>query len=137
MREQVIASIEARTNTFYTLVPGTGKRADVGVVRPAGRPLFCAKMTTDLRSGATAYCSGRDIYKSAFARFSASFDFRLLQQYLPKAETRILSSNMHPRAYSLIMGRAIIASTLLKRRPLISRSARRTAALNPQLAWPD
>src|SRR5580658_6517074 len=33
-REQVIASIEARTNTFFVLDPRTGKRSDVGVVRP-------------------------------------------------------------------------------------------------------
>lgn len=36
-REQVIASIEAGTNTFYVRYPKTGKRSDVGVVRPAGR----------------------------------------------------------------------------------------------------
>ena len=36
-REQVIASIEAGTNTFYVLDKETGKRADVGVVRSPGR----------------------------------------------------------------------------------------------------
>jgi Protein of unknown function (DUF3892) len=36
-REDVIASIEAKTNTFYVLDPRTGKRSDVGVVRSAGR----------------------------------------------------------------------------------------------------
>jgi hypothetical protein len=36
-REQVIASIEAGTNTFYVRDPKTGKRSEVGVVRPAGR----------------------------------------------------------------------------------------------------
>lgn len=36
-RQQVIASIEAGTNTFYVLDKKTGKRSDVGVVRPAGR----------------------------------------------------------------------------------------------------
>ena len=36
-REQVVASIEAGTNTFYVRDKKTGKRADVGVVRPAGR----------------------------------------------------------------------------------------------------
>jgi hypothetical protein len=35
-REQVIASIKAKTNTFYVLDPRTGKRADVGVVYPVG-----------------------------------------------------------------------------------------------------
>ena len=35
-REQVIASIDAGTNTFYVLDPRTGKRADVGIARPAG-----------------------------------------------------------------------------------------------------
>ncbi len=35
-RERVIASIYARTNTFFVLDPRTGKRADVGVVRVAG-----------------------------------------------------------------------------------------------------
>jgi len=40
-REQVIASIEAKTNTFYVLDPRKGKRADVGVVRPRdGRAPF-------------------------------------------------------------------------------------------------
>jgi hypothetical protein len=33
-REQVIASIDARANTFYVLDPRSGVRADVGVVRP-------------------------------------------------------------------------------------------------------
>jgi len=36
-REQVIASIDAGTNTFYVIDPYTKKRADVGVVRPSGR----------------------------------------------------------------------------------------------------
>lgn len=36
-REQVIESIEAKTNTFFVLDPATGKRADVGVVREAGK----------------------------------------------------------------------------------------------------
>jgi hypothetical protein len=35
-REQVITSIEAKSNTFYVLDPRTGKRADIGVVRVAG-----------------------------------------------------------------------------------------------------
>jgi Protein of unknown function (DUF3892) len=39
-REQVIASIEAGTNTFYVLDNKTGKRADVAVVRPPGRAPF-------------------------------------------------------------------------------------------------
>ena len=34
-REQVIASIDAGTNTFYVLDPRSGKRSDVGVVRAA------------------------------------------------------------------------------------------------------
>ena len=36
-REQVIASIEAGTNTFYVLDKKTGKRSEVGVVHRAGR----------------------------------------------------------------------------------------------------
>jgi Protein of unknown function (DUF3892) len=32
-REQVIQSIEAKTNTFFVLDAQTGKRSDVGVVR--------------------------------------------------------------------------------------------------------
>jgi len=39
-REEVIASIDAKTNTFYTLDPRTGKRANVGVVHPQGRPAY-------------------------------------------------------------------------------------------------
>lgn len=37
-RQQVIDSIEAKTNTFYTLVGGT--RANVGVVKPEGRQWY-------------------------------------------------------------------------------------------------
>jgi len=36
-REQVIASIDAGTNTFFVIDPNTRKRSEVGVVRPAGR----------------------------------------------------------------------------------------------------
>lgn len=36
-RDQVIESIDAKTNTFFVLDPATGKRADVGVVRDAGK----------------------------------------------------------------------------------------------------
>jgi Protein of unknown function (DUF3892) len=39
-REQVVASIEAKSNTFYVLDPKTGKRADIGVVRTTGRAPF-------------------------------------------------------------------------------------------------
>ena len=39
-REDVIRSIDARTNTFFVIDPYTGKRSDVGVVRPAGRPPY-------------------------------------------------------------------------------------------------
>jgi hypothetical protein len=35
-REQVIASIEAKTNTFFVLDPYNGKRSDIGVVRIQG-----------------------------------------------------------------------------------------------------
>ena len=36
-REEVIASIDAGSNTFFVIDPNTGKRSDVGVVRVAGR----------------------------------------------------------------------------------------------------
>jgi hypothetical protein len=36
-REEVIRSIEDGTNTFFVQDPYTGKRADIGVVRPSGR----------------------------------------------------------------------------------------------------
>ena len=36
-REQVITSIDAKTNTFFVIDPRTGKRSNVGVVRPAGK----------------------------------------------------------------------------------------------------
>ena len=35
--EETIASIDARSNTFYVKDANTGKRADVGVVRPDQR----------------------------------------------------------------------------------------------------
>lgn len=39
-REQVIASIEGKANTFYVIDAYNGKRSDVGVVRPVGRPPY-------------------------------------------------------------------------------------------------
>jgi len=39
-REDVIKSIEAKTNTFYVLDPISGKRANVGVIRENGRLPF-------------------------------------------------------------------------------------------------
>ena len=39
-REQVIASIDAKTNAFFVVDPYTGKRSYVGVVRPPGRPAY-------------------------------------------------------------------------------------------------
>ncbi len=33
--QKVVASIENKSNSFYVIDPTTGKRADVGVVRPA------------------------------------------------------------------------------------------------------
>ena len=48
------------------------------------------KTTMDLRTGAKEPCSGRNVYRSTFARFSGSLDFRLSQQYLPRAEVALL-----------------------------------------------
>ncbi|KFJ11474.1 hypothetical protein DR66_1280 [Delftia acidovorans] len=36
-REQVIRSIDEKSNTFYVLDPTSGKRADIGVVRETGK----------------------------------------------------------------------------------------------------
>jgi len=39
-RDQVIASIDAKSNIFFVIDPYTGKRSNVGVVRPAGRAAY-------------------------------------------------------------------------------------------------
>lgn len=39
-REQVIASIQARTNTFYVIDPRTGRRADIAVFTEVGKLPF-------------------------------------------------------------------------------------------------
>jgi Protein of unknown function (DUF3892) len=39
-REQVIASIEAKTSTLFVIDPHNGKRANIGVVRSPGRAPF-------------------------------------------------------------------------------------------------
>ena len=39
-REQVVALIEAKTDTFYVLDPRTRKRANVAAVRQAGKAAF-------------------------------------------------------------------------------------------------
>jgi hypothetical protein len=44
------------------------------------------KLITDLRSRAETPRSSREVQRATFARFSGSFDFRLLQQYLPRAD---------------------------------------------------
>jgi hypothetical protein len=36
-REAVIASIDAKTNTFFVLDPANNRRADIGVVRETGK----------------------------------------------------------------------------------------------------
>lgn len=36
-REDVIKSIDAKTNTFFVIDPSTNKRSEVGVVRSAGQ----------------------------------------------------------------------------------------------------
>ncbi|WP_449492209.1 DUF3892 domain-containing protein [Caballeronia sp. M23-90] len=36
----VVASIDAKSNTFYVKDESTGKRVDVGVVRPSGRTAY-------------------------------------------------------------------------------------------------
>ena len=48
--------------------------------------IVLSKSTTDLRSWAKERCSGREVQKSTFARFSVSSNFRLLQQYRPDAD---------------------------------------------------
>ena len=53
-REDVIRSIEAGTNTFFVVDPYTGKRSDVGVVRPAGARLTFAHTLT--ATGTTICC---------------------------------------------------------------------------------
>ena len=45
-REEVIASIDNKTNTFFVIDPKTRKRADVGVVRPAGKAAYLRTMQT-------------------------------------------------------------------------------------------
>ncbi len=39
-REEVIASIDAGSNTFFVTDPNNGKRSDVGVVRIAGKASY-------------------------------------------------------------------------------------------------
>jgi hypothetical protein len=39
-REKVNASIDAKENTFYALDPRTGKRANIGVLRPTDRAAY-------------------------------------------------------------------------------------------------
>jgi len=39
-REDVIASIDAKANTFFVIDPASGKRANIGVFRPAGRQAY-------------------------------------------------------------------------------------------------
>lgn len=39
-REDVIASIDAKSNTFFVLDPYTGKRANIGVVHEPGKAAY-------------------------------------------------------------------------------------------------
>lgn len=38
--EKVIESIDERTNSFFVIDPRSGKRADIGIVRPSGKAPF-------------------------------------------------------------------------------------------------
>src|SRR5260370_42304501 len=53
-----------------------------------GTTSFHTKTTTDLRIGAGEPCGSRPVQESTLARFSGSYDFRLLQQYRRKADLR-------------------------------------------------
>ena len=44
--------------------------------------------TMELRIGPAGLCSGREVEKSSFARFSRPFDFRVLQHCRPSADRR-------------------------------------------------
>ncbi len=44
-REEVIQSIDAKTNTFYVIDPRNGKRATVGVYRVTGKAPFLRTYT--------------------------------------------------------------------------------------------
>ena len=46
------------------------------------------KPITNLRIGTKGYCSDRVGKESIFARFLELFDFRFLQQYLPRGDIR-------------------------------------------------
>ena len=37
---KVIESIDERTNSFFVIDPRSGKRADIGIVRPSGKAPF-------------------------------------------------------------------------------------------------
>jgi hypothetical protein len=39
-REKVIQSIDEKTNSFFVIDPRSGKRADIGIVRPPGKASF-------------------------------------------------------------------------------------------------
>src|ERR1700682_5427340 len=54
--------------------------------RREGTISFHSKSITDLRSGIEKRRSSREVQRSTFARFLGLFDFRLLQQYLPKGD---------------------------------------------------
>src|SRR5712672_4563110 len=48
--------------------------------------IVSSKIDQGPRSGVAKQRSSREVKRSTFARFLGSFDFRLLQQYLPEAE---------------------------------------------------
>src|SRR5271154_3278165 len=53
------------------------------------------KTTTDFRIGAGAHLNDGVVQKSAFARFLASFDFRLFQHHRSKAEGARIETEWH------------------------------------------
>src|SRR6266480_4172331 len=65
--------------------------------RREGTISFHPKSTTDLRSGVEKQHSGGEVQRSTFARFSGSLDFRLLQQYPPKADIPARSDRLDVR----------------------------------------
>jgi hypothetical protein len=88
--------------------------------------LFLTKPTTDLPISATELCRGRDVKNSTFAEFSMSFDFRLLQQYRPKADLKASPLRCRPLEAKRTRLAGVTASS---RNWLECRSARQGAAL--------
>src|ERR1700722_14927182 len=93
------------SNAHQRLLRTQTKKTLTIVAQVAWALLLIRKTTMELRIGTTGHLGYGIVQKLTFARFLASFDFRLFQHYRPLADFPVLA-RYHRAAHSMPTGAA-------------------------------